>query len=68
MIQKLQKIVAKRTKEFDGAVPEMLRVTEDAKTGASEIARKQGRVEDLTRKLATQLNKNEEARAEGEGK
>ena len=34
-------------------VPEMLRVTEDAKTGASEIARKQGRVEDLTRKLAT---------------
>ncbi len=68
MIQKLQKIVAKRTKEFDGTTPEALRVTEDAKTGAAEISRKQGRVEDLTRKLANQLNKNEEARARNEGK
>ena len=68
MIQKMQKLVAKQTKEFDAKVPADRRAEGDAKAGATSLSRKQGRVEDLTRKLANQLNKNEEARAAGEGK
>lgn len=66
MIQKLQKLVAKQTKDWDTNVPAERRVEADAKTGAQVLSRKQGKVEDLTRKLANQLNKNEEARGAGE--
>jgi hypothetical protein len=69
MIQKMQQLVARHTKEFDAKVPADQRAGGEAKAGAAALSRKQGRVEDLTRKLANQLNKNEEAReAGGEGK
>jgi hypothetical protein len=58
MLKLLEEKVAKRTLEYDKQVPEQLRVTDDARDEAREIARKQGRVEDLTRKLADRLNKN----------
>lgn len=60
LIQKLQKRVLKRTQEYDKSVPKQLRVTEEAKDEAHEISRKQGRVEDLTRKLANKINKLQE--------
>jgi hypothetical protein len=66
MIQQLQKLVAKQTKEWDGKVPADRRAEAEARDGAQALSRKQGRVEDLTRKLADQLNKNEEARGAGE--
>ena len=59
LIKKLQQRVHKRTKTYDVAVPEQLRVTEEAKDEAIEISRKQGRVEDLLRKLANKINKLE---------
>ena len=59
LIKKLQQRVHKRTKSYDKAVPEQLRVTEDARDEAVEISRKQGRVEDLLRKLANKINKLE---------
>jgi hypothetical protein len=68
MIQKLQKLVAKQTKDYDGRVAADQRETAEAKATASLLSGKQGRVEDLTRKLANQLNKNEEAREAGEAK
>lgn len=68
MIQQLQKLVAKQTKDYDARVAPEQREDDDAKVMARQISVKQGRVEDLTRKLANQLNKNEEARAAGEHK
>jgi len=68
MIQQLQRLVAKQTKDYDGRVAQDQRETADAKVAAQQLSRKQGRVEDLTRKLANQLNKNEEAREGGENK
>lgn len=65
VLMQLQKTVAKRTKDFDKAVPAEKRDTADAKLSAGELSRKQGRVEELARKLANQLNKNEEAREAG---
>jgi hypothetical protein len=59
LIQALQKRVHKRTVAYDTEVPEQLRVTEEAKDTAGEISRKQGRVEELTRKLAIKLDKQE---------
>ena len=61
LIQKLQKRVLKRTKAYDVAVPEQLRVTEDARDEAMEISRKQGKVQNLTRKLANKINKEQQA-------
>lgn len=58
MLKMLQEKVAKRTFQYDTQVPEQLRVTEEARDEAKEIAKKQSRVEDLTRKLADRLNKN----------
>ncbi|MEM7199878.1 MAG: hypothetical protein AAF628_06410 [Planctomycetota bacterium] len=52
----LQQRVAARTKAYDGDVPPNAREGEDAKAEAAEIARKQGRVHDLTRKLATKMS------------
>ena len=60
LINKLQKRVLKRTQSYDAAIPEALRVTEEAKDEALEIARKQGKVESLTRKLANKINKLEQ--------
>lgn len=68
MIQQLQKLVAKQTKDYDVRVAPEQREGAEAKATAQQLSRKQGRVEDLTRKLANQLNKNEEARAAGERK
>ena len=61
LIQKLQKRVHKRTKDYDAAVPQQLRVTEEAKDEAVEISRKQGKVEKLTRKIANKINKEQQA-------
>ena len=61
LIQKLQKRVLKRTQTYDKAVPEQLRVTDEAKDEAKEISRKQGKVEKLTRKLANKINKEQQA-------
>ena len=61
LILGLQKRVYKRTVSYDAQVPEQLRVTEEATTEAGEIARKQGRVKQLTRKLAIKINKEAEA-------
>ncbi len=61
LIQKLQKRVLKRTQAYDKAVPEQLRVTEEAMDEAGEIARKQGKVVKLTRKLANKINKEQQA-------
>lgn len=61
LIQKLQKRVLKRTQTYDSSVPEQLRVTEEAQTEAGEISRKQGKVEQLTRKLANKINKEQQA-------
>jgi hypothetical protein len=61
----MQKLVAKHTKEFDVKVPVAQRASDEAKTSAKQLSRKQGRVEELARKLANQLNKNEEAREAG---
>ncbi len=52
-----QKRVNKRTKEFDGAVPEQLRVTEESREAATELSRKQNKVEELMRRMAIKLNK-----------
>jgi len=60
LIQKLQKRVLKRTQNYDIAVPEQLRVADEAKDEALEISRKQGKVESLTRKLANKINKLEQ--------
>lgn len=68
MIQKLQKLVAKQTKDYDTRVTPEQREGDDAKATAGMLSKKQGRVEDLTRKLANQLNKNEEARGAGGGR
>jgi hypothetical protein len=60
MIRYLQERVNKRTKEFDG-LPPALRETDDAKAAAGDLSSKQGRVRDLTRKLAVKLNKENNA-------
>ena len=62
LIKKLQERVAKRTKDYDKTVAQAMRETEEAKDEAKEISGKQGRVEDLTRKLANKQTKNEENR------
>ena len=61
LIQKLQKRVHKRTKEYDVAVPKQVRVTEEAKDEAGEISRKQSKVQKLTRKIANKINKEQQA-------
>ena len=58
MLKMLEEKVAKRTKDYDTQVPEQMRQTEEARDEAKEIGKKQGRVEELTRKLADRLNKN----------
>ena len=65
LIQALQKKVAKQTKDFDGQVPEQMRVTEEAKNEAAEIAKKQGRVQELTRKFANKMSKDNNAAEDG---
>ena len=58
LIMFLQQRVADRTKSYDTDVPQQLRVTEQAAEEALGISRKQGQVEDLTRKLAVKINKD----------
>lgn len=67
LIKAMQEKVSKRTLEYDTQVPEQLRVTEDAREEARGLSKKQGRVEELTRKLADRLNKNAQAEKEQEG-
>ncbi len=67
LIKAMQEKVSKRTLEYDTQVPEQLRVTEDAREDARGLSKKQGRVEELTRKLADRLNKNAQAEKEQEG-
>ena len=61
MIRYLQERVNKRTKEYDEGMPLAMRETDDAKDEAKELSRKQGKVRDLTRKLATKLNQENHA-------
>ena len=58
LIQALQKRVLQRTRSYDTEVPEQLRVTDEGKEEALEISRKQGQVEELTRKMAEKLDKD----------
>jgi hypothetical protein len=48
--------VNKRTKEYDEGMPAALRETDDARAEAVQLSGKQGKVRDLTRKLAVKLN------------
>ena len=61
MIRYLQERVNKRTLEYEEGVPAIMRETEDARAEAVELSKKQGKVRDLTRKLATKLNKENHA-------
>lgn len=61
LILGLQKRVAKRTVDYDAQVAEPARGTDEGKAEAAEIARKQGRVHELTRKLAVKVAKQSEA-------
>jgi hypothetical protein len=56
MIRYLQERVNKRTKEYDEGMPAALRETDDARAEAVQLSGKQGKVRDLTRKLAVKLN------------
>lgn len=56
MIKFLQERVNKRTREYENSVPAALRETDDARAEARELAKKQVRVRDLTRKLGDKLN------------
>ena len=55
MIKFLQERVNKSTKDYEG-MPAAMRDTDDAKSDARDLSKKQGRVEGLTRKLASKLN------------
>jgi hypothetical protein len=55
MIKFLQERVNKTTKDYEG-MPVAVRDTDDAKSDARELSKKQARVEGLTRKLASKLN------------
>ena len=55
MIKFLQERVNKSTKDYEG-MPAAMRDTDDAKSDAKELSKKQSRVEGLTRKLASKLN------------
>ena len=57
-----QKRVNKRTKAYDEAVPADQRGSETSKEAADELARQQATVEELLRKMAVQLSKDEQAR------
>jgi len=61
LILAMQKRVAMRTKAYDGATPQAERESQQAVDQAEEIARKQGRVHSLTRKLAHKQNKEDPA-------
>ena len=55
MIKFLQERVNKSTKDYEG-MPATMRDTDDAKSDARDLSKKQARVEGLTRKLAAKLN------------
>ena len=61
MIRYLQERVNKRTLEYEEGVPAIMRETEDARAEAVELSKNQGKVHDLTRKLATKLSKENHA-------
>lgn len=60
MLRYLQERVNKATKEFDGK-PADAKGTEAAKAITEQLSSKQGRVQDLMRKLATKLDKENHA-------
>ncbi|MGE3173346.1 MAG: hypothetical protein AB7O97_12030 [Planctomycetota bacterium] len=61
MIKFLQERVNARTKDYDEGMPAELRDTDAARAEALELSERQGRVRDLTRKLATKLNQENHA-------
>ncbi len=52
----LQEKVNKRTKDYDQGTPPALRETDEARGEAGELSVKQARVRELTRRLASKLN------------
>jgi myosin heavy subunit len=68
MVRALQEKVNRRTKHFDQQIPVALRETEDGKSLALEISKKESRVEELTRKLARRLNKEDGWEGPADGK
>jgi len=52
-----QKRVNRRTAEYDAAIPEQMRVTEEARDEALQISRKERWVKEMTRKLGDLINK-----------
>ncbi len=61
LIQKMQKRVYQRTKAYDEKVAEDARKSPEAIAEAKELSRKQGRVTEMTRKLANKINKESQA-------
>lgn len=64
MLKYLQDRVNKATKDFDGRAAEA-KAGDAAKADAAQLSAKQGRVQELMRKLATKLDKDNDA---GEGR
>jgi hypothetical protein len=56
-----QQHVNRRTRQYDEAVPEHARMTEEARLEAADLSRKQGRVEELMRLVAIKHNKESPA-------
>ena len=64
MLKYLQERVNKATKEFD-AKPAETKAAPDANAETDMLSSKQGRVQDLMRKLAVKLGKENHAEEEG---
>ncbi|MEO6597395.1 MAG: hypothetical protein ABIP94_21845 [Planctomycetota bacterium] len=60
MLRYLQERVNKSTKEFDGKTEEQ-RATEVAKAESQKLSDKQGKVQDLMRRLAVKMGKENHA-------
>ncbi|HEX5054624.1 MAG TPA: hypothetical protein VFZ65_22800 [Planctomycetota bacterium] len=60
MLRYLQERVNKATKEFDGKPAEQ-RATEAAQAESTKLSEKQGRVQDLMRRLAVKMGKENHA-------
>lgn len=61
LIRFLQERVNKRTKDYEEGLPAEMRETDEARAEAQDLAGKQNKVRDLTRKLATKLNQENDA-------
>ena len=61
LVRYLQERVNKRTKDYEEGMPAEMRDTDEGRAEAVELSGKQVKVRDLTRKLATKLNQENNA-------